>query len=210
MSCINNTIVDNCAYGNGGAIWTRQGIFDTLLNNIIWGNESGDSLQIYVYQETLTVLFCDIQDTLWPGEGNISEYPRFCNPEEGNFYLAENSPCVGTGYNGADIGAFGIGCEPMSIFDDNIFIPSSIALYPNYPNPFNASTIITYTLPQPGLISLDIYDLLGRKVESLFDGLQPSGEHSLIWNADGLSSGVYFYKLTAEEFSETRKMILVR
>jgi photosystem II stability/assembly factor-like uncharacterized protein len=94
--------------------------------------------------------------------------------------------------------------------EDAGILPENINLLQNYPNPFNASTIITYTLPQPGLISLDIYNLLGRKVESLFDGIQPSGEHSLIWNAEGLPSGVYFYKLTAGDFSETRKMILVR
>jgi photosystem II stability/assembly factor-like uncharacterized protein len=100
---------------------------------------------------------------------------------------------------------------PAGIYDEDTgILPENISLLQNYPNPFNASTIITYDIPQPALISLDIYDLLGRKVESLFDGIQPSGEHSLIWNAGGLSSGVYFYKLTAGGFSETRKMILVR
>jgi photosystem II stability/assembly factor-like uncharacterized protein len=100
---------------------------------------------------------------------------------------------------------------PTGIYDEDTgILPNNISLFQNYPNPFNASTIITYTLPQPALISLDIYDLLGRKVQSVFDGIQPSGEHSLIWKAEGLSSGIYFYKLTAGDFSETRKMILVR
>jgi hypothetical protein len=206
----NNTISDNESRIRGGGIYLVRNITANSINNIVWGNESTESPQIYMPGGAFDICYCNIQDTLWPGEGNISDYPRFCNPEEGDFHLAENSPCVGTGYNGADIGAFGIGCEPMSIFAEDIFAPLSITLYPNYPNPFNASTIITYALPQPGLISLDIYDLLGRKVQSLFDGIQPSGEHSLIWHAEGLSSGVYFYKLTAGEFSETKKMLLVR
>ena len=61
-----------------------------------------------------------------------------------------------------------------------------------------------------GITNLDIYDLLGRKVQMLYNGPQPPGRHSLIWNADGFSSGVYFYKLTAGEFEQTEKMMLVK
>jgi len=89
-------------------------------------------------------------------------------------------------------------------------IPSQFTLSPNYPNPFNASTNISYSLPQPSTVSLDIYDILGRKVQTLHDGRQSAGSHSLIWQADGFSSGMYFYKLTAGENEQSEKMILLK
>jgi hypothetical protein len=79
-----------------------------------------------------------------------------------------------------------------------------------YPNPFNASTSISYTLAEQSEVVLDVYDILGRRVSSLYDGVQGAGSHSLIWDADGFSSGVYFYRLTAGEFEESQKMMLVK
>lgn len=89
-------------------------------------------------------------------------------------------------------------------------IPTAFSLSPNYPNPFNARTTIGYTLPQPSAAKLDIYDVLGRKVQTLYDGRQTAGEHSIIWDADGFSSGTYFYRLTAGEFEQSEKMMLVK
>ena len=96
------------------------------------------------------------------------------------------------------------GIEPVSL------LPAAFSLSPNYPNPFNASTTIRLSLPETAPVTLDIYDLLGRRVETLYNGPQPPGEHSLIWHADGFSSGVYFYKLTAGEFEQTEKMVLLK
>ncbi|MCP4582378.1 MAG: T9SS type A sorting domain-containing protein [candidate division Zixibacteria bacterium] len=88
--------------------------------------------------------------------------------------------------------------------------PRQFSLSPNYPNPFNAITTIRYDLPISSRVTLDIYDILGRKLRTLHNGPQPAGSHSLIWNADGLSSGMYFYKLTAGEYEQTEKMILLK
>jgi len=87
-------------------------------------------------------------------------------------------------------------------------IPCQISLSQNYPNPFNASTTISYTLPHPSDVTLNIYDILGRKV--LYDGKQTAGKHSIIWNADGFSSGVYFYKIQTGDNVETKKMVLLK
>ena len=89
-------------------------------------------------------------------------------------------------------------------------LPASFYLSPNYPNPFNARTTIRYSLPDASPVTLDIYDLLGRKVQTLYNGPQPPGEHSLIWNADGFASGVYFYRLTAGEYEKTEKMTVIK
>jgi hypothetical protein len=94
-------------------------------------------------------------------------------------------------------------------------VPDRFALFQNQPNPFNPETKISYNLPQGCEVSLTIYDILGRRVKTLFEGYQNAGIHSLLWNGrddEGrqLSSGVYFYRLQAGELNQTRKMALVK
>ena len=89
-------------------------------------------------------------------------------------------------------------------------LPLAYSTLASYPNPFNASTTISYTLPKQSQVTLGIYDILGRKVTSLYSGKQESGEHSVIWNAEGFASGIYLYKLTAGEFEQSAKMMLVK
>ena len=89
-------------------------------------------------------------------------------------------------------------------------MPGDFALFQNYPNPFNATTVIRYSLPQASNVKIAIYDLLGRKVETLVQGEQPAGYHQATWNADEASSGLYFYRIQAGEYAETRKMVLLK
>ncbi len=83
-------------------------------------------------------------------------------------------------------------------------------LLQNYPNPFNPSTTIEYELAKPSSVELSVYDALGRKVATLVNEPQSAGMHRVQFSAENLSSGVYFYKLKAGEFSETRKLMLVK
>jgi hypothetical protein len=83
-------------------------------------------------------------------------------------------------------------------------------LSPNYPNPFNAQTTIRYTLAVASNASIDIFDITGRKVETLLSEKQQAGEHSIVWNADGRPSGIYFYRLKAGELSNTEKCVLLK
>ena len=81
----------------------------------------------------------------------------------------------------------------------------------NYPNPFNPATIISYTLPYDGYVTLKVYDVLGREVKTLTNGFQQAGIHNINFDASGLNSGVYFYKMEAgNNFSSIKKMILIR
>jgi aminopeptidase N len=100
--------------------------------------------------------------------------------------------------------------EPSGVSDDETVTPSKSALLRNYPNPFNSSTVIKLRLGENCHAELEIFDLLGRKVASLHDGYLESGQHEFTWNADGISSGIYFYRLTAGNKSQTRKMALVK
>ncbi len=88
--------------------------------------------------------------------------------------------------------------------------PVSFYLDQNYPNPFNPSTTIGYGLKQAGQVKLDIYNILGEKVESLVNGHRNAGTYKLVWNPQNLASGVYLYRLEAEGFVQTRKLILIR
>lgn len=85
---------------------------------------------------------------------------------------------------------------------------SSYNLYQNYPNPFNPTTMINYNLGEPGLVQLKVYNVLGIEVATLVNEQQNSGDYLIDFNAADLSSGVYFYSLTVNNFTQTRKMIL--
>jgi hypothetical protein len=79
-----------------------------------------------------------------------------------------------------------------------------------YPNPFNSSTKIEYSLPETRKVRIEIYDLLGRKIAILLNESKQAGYHQVVWDASGHSSGVYFYRIEAGDFIETRKMILLK
>ncbi len=93
---------------------------------------------------------------------------------------------------------------------DELPIPDEITLDQNYPNPFNTRTIIKYKLASAAEVSIDIYDILGRKIDTLASGLHSAGEHTVIWDAGDLASGVYFYRLKAGEELRTNRMLLLK
>jgi hypothetical protein len=93
---------------------------------------------------------------------------------------------------------------------DTPTLPVDYALAQNFPNPFNPTTTIEFTLPVDGNASLKVFDALGREVAVLSEGFLSAGTHRTTWGAQGCSSGVYFYRLAAGSFSEVRRMILVR
>jgi hypothetical protein len=88
--------------------------------------------------------------------------------------------------------------------------PTSIDLSQNYPNPFNPTTKISYTLKNNGLVSLKVYDLLGRQVSVLVNEVQTAGSHQVTFAGSHLTSGVYFYRLENAGTSMTKKMLLLK
>jgi hypothetical protein len=80
----------------------------------------------------------------------------------------------------------------------------------NFPNPFNPATTIEYVTPMSGNVTLKIFDDRGCEVGTLVNGWQHSGRHAAMWNGVGLASGVYFYRLAAGSYSETRKLLLMK
>ncbi len=88
--------------------------------------------------------------------------------------------------------------------------PTEYRLYDNFPNPFNPQTAISYFIPAAGKVKLRVFDILGNEVSKLVDEYKPAGIHSVIFTAAGIPSGTYIYKLEAGDFSESRKMMLVK
>lgn len=99
----------------------------------------------------------------------------------------------------------------VSITNNSSSLPSSIELKQNYPNPFNPETIISFSLDKPEYVSLKIYDMLGKEIRTLTDGVQKPGDYKIRFDAKGIPAGVYYYTLkSGNNFSQTKKMILVK
>jgi len=88
--------------------------------------------------------------------------------------------------------------------------PAVFALLQNYPNPFNPSTTIRYQVPVASHVTLTVFDLLGREVATLVDGVEEPGNKSVTFDASNLASGMYLYRLKAGTFVETRKLMVLR
>lgn len=99
---------------------------------------------------------------------------------------------------------------PVSVEDKTNSIPSAFILNQNYPNPFNPSTTITFSIPEASFVTLKIFNSLGEEIETLVAKKLSVGNYSYNWKVAGLTSGIYFYKLQAENFVATRKMILLK
>jgi hypothetical protein len=89
-------------------------------------------------------------------------------------------------------------------------LPKNFKLEQNFPNPFNPVTVIRITIPYSCSVSLVIFNILGEQVATIYDDHLPAGEFDFNWNASGMSSGIYWYRLQAGNYTETRKMVLMR
>jgi hypothetical protein len=114
--------------------------------------------------------------------------------------LIEFTPAFQKGY--MSIGAVGV--------DGDKPIPTAFTLRQNYPNPFNPATTIEFAVAEQGHVTLEVFDLLGRLVDVLANGDYEPGNYSLVWNGDEKPSGIYFYKLTAGNYSDMKQMLLLK
>lgn len=154
---------------------------------------------------------------------NIYLDPLFADFNNGDYRLTENSPCIDAGDPNspddpdgtiADLGAFFYEA-PNGVDDYSAGLPSRISLSQNYPNPFNPSTVIRFNLPRRSHVSIVVFNLLGQKVVELANEEYPAGNHLVTWDGESssgqrVSTGVYFYRLVAHDYIDTKKMILLK
>jgi hypothetical protein len=120
------------------------------------------------------------------------------DPEPGNIYSL----------TGAFLGGREYGIV-LSVIDPHL-LPNNIQLNQNFPNPFNPSTTFSFSLPSKSFVTLKIFNLLGREVATVVSEEVAVGSYSRIWNASGMPSGVYFYRLQAGTYTETKHMLLLK
>jgi photosystem II stability/assembly factor-like uncharacterized protein len=144
----------------------------------------------------------------------------------GEHWFSQNSPateslfslcfiCDKTGWVVGENGTIlktisGGGSAVEEVFDGHSQILQTLRIAQNYPNPFNASTTIRFTLKQSYSLTLKIYDLMGREVETLVNGYRQPGEYCIKWSNENVPSGIYLYRLQCDNYSETKKMIILR
>ncbi len=126
----------------------------------------------------------------------------FQDAQIANFYLQE--------FTARYYEAGGADSIVLSADEQNLEMPNQYALEQNYPNPFNPVTTINYQIPVEGIVTLKIYDVLGREVKTLIDEEKSAGNYSIEFNASDLASGVYIYRLNSGNFKSTKKLLLMK
>jgi hypothetical protein len=228
----NNIVNGNLASDFGGGMYCYES--DAVISNCVFLNNTAVyGNEIYSQSGSPSITYSNIQGG-WPGTGNIDVDPLFRDPVNNDFHLmsiacgdSADSPCIdagdpaildslldcswGLGGARSDMGAFGGGDSvSIGILDNIPLLPDRFILLQNYPNPFNAQTTIRFMLQESQHAKLTVFDLLGRRVETLLDEYMQAGVHAVTFDASHLSSGVYFYRLQAREMVESKRMVLLK
>ena len=202
---------------SGDSLWTQViGGFDIDMGNSI--QQTADDGYVicgiigpYFNQDIYVVKTDAYGDTLWSSTFNGTSYGNdmgtCAKPTSDGGIILTGS--LSTSDSMQEVCLIRFASEQVGIEPD---IPHLPAIYfsPNYPNPFNASTTIKFSISKPGFVSLNIYDLLGRQIQILVEEYRQEGDHTVIFDATDLSSGIYLYKLQVGEAIDTRRMILLK
>jgi hypothetical protein len=180
--------------------WT---VIDTLINSQVGlSYSSGSSEGMLIGTEDLGVfLFSDMGDSLGSRNEGLTNLNIKTLTLDNNGYV----------YAGTENGVWRRPLtEIVTSVDNEPTQPTEFALEQNYPNPFNPSTTFRYSIPTQSKVVIKVFDVLGNEVATLMDEEKSVGTYELTWNAENLSSGIYFYQLKAGEFISTKKMILLK
>lgn len=187
---------------NFGSTWSGATLFNRTVNTIVT-NEN----KIFIGLQQSTYLSGGVYFT-----ENISLPWQYMNEGMGN--RSVNKLFIANNYLFASASDLSVWRRPLSDFVsiNNISssIPKCFSLHQNYPNPFNPITNIKYDLPKEVLVSINIYDLLGRKIRTLVNEFKNAGSYIVSFNGSEFSSGIYFYRMTAGDFVSAKHMILIK
>lgn len=223
LVCESVTMVANDApHGSALALWKGA---DVELNRCLLALNTGGAAVLRDNSSLIDPYCCAIALNTggdWTGplagllgvDGNIAEDPQFCDPESGDWSVADSSPCAPAAACGG-IGAWGADCgsTPNEPGDDGT--PARLVEFAAFPNPFNPETEIVFSLASPGRVQLAVYDLAGRAVRTLVDGARPVGNHRAVWRGDddsgrSVPSGVYLAVIRTDGRREALRLALVK
>ena len=232
---INKCTISNNDADHGGAICCDSNNEIEISNSIFFFNEQEICLLASITQgefNIFTVLYSDISggeeaiennnnqlNTIY-WENNIDENPQFIDYVNDDYHLSEFSPCIDAGDPNSPLDPDGT-ITDMGVFffdqtsiEQDIISECSFELLDNYPNPFNPSTTISFSIPNESIIKLGIYNIKGQLVRVIVNKVLSSGEHSVVWNgrdsnSKSVSSGIYFYKINVNDKTEAVKKCLL-
>ncbi len=173
--------------------------------NLFWKPNSERDLWYYaVYRDTVSEFEPDSSNLL----GNTADttYNDTVENDRTYYYKVTAFDVSGNESDPSNEGVY-VGVNEA---ESSILIPKAFTLSQNYPNPFNPQTTIRYALPEDAQVSLVVYNVTGQKIKTLVDEEQEAGYHECVWDGKDVASGIYFYRLDAGGFVETRKMILLK
>lgn len=222
---VNNDVYCQKLNAAGNALWTPNGVLVTNYPtyypepNLIGDNSGGAYIFVYNGQTYFSVARIKSDSTFaWsPNLRTLASsiynpsYHRFQLAIDGDGAIAVWQTFNSVGGNGAGIfGAKINGNGTIDIKQVSTEIPAGYSLKQNYPNPFNPKTIINFQLSMFNYVSLKVYNILGNEMETLVSEKLSAGSYSLEWDAAKYPSGVYFYKLESENFTDVKRMMLVK
>jgi hypothetical protein len=199
---------------NGDTSWVRT--YDSGYEEVPVDIAIGRSGAVYIIGNVWSNrYFSDFLISKFASNGNLDWTTRYDGANGGDDYLHalaidkwENIFVTGRSDNRFTTVKF-VQSE-TGVEDNKTSLPGESMLLTSYPNPFNAQTTIRYTLPAASDITLDVFDITGRKIETLVSGHQEAGEHQVVWNAEGKPSGVYFYRIKTAEIVKTERCVLLK
>ncbi|HZV12242.1 MAG TPA: T9SS type A sorting domain-containing protein, partial [Candidatus Kapabacteria bacterium] len=188
-----------------------QGVYQSIDNGMSWTKLSGEVDTIFnpILVNTNKDIFV------------ASQYNVYHSTDNGMSWRSDTSGLMGATVYGFGVDSNGYiyaatangifrSTSSTPVIEPSIQPPFSPTLEQNYPNPFNANTSIQLAIPQTESVSLGVYDVLGNEVKHVFDGKLEEGVHQMMLDASGLPNGVYYYRIQAGGFTQTKSMLLLR
>ena len=211
--------------GTGGTnlfAGTSGGVFLSTNNGTSWAAASTGltNLDVRAFAISGVNLFAGTSSTVFLSTDNGTSWTEVNTglPNTDVYALIVNGTdlFIGTQGNGAGTSGYGIWRRSLSemimtqAVENAKLAPAHFALQQNYPNPFNPTTTISFSLPSKSFVSLKVFDLIGREVATLLSQEKPAGTYKVTFDASKLPSGVYFYRFTAGDFRQVKKMLLIK
>ncbi len=205
---------------NGGGSWiSRSSGLPAVAGNLLRACliRPGSSTEFYVGIDNATTggvyrtTNAGVSWTIFNGGTVLGTYATrafmFRTSPDSTLYTGVGSTAV---VNPPGMGIYEYTFAPLGVNDPNSGLPTEFSLSQNYPNPFNPSTVIKYSVPSQSFVTVKVFDLSGREIKTLVNETMSIGNYEITFSGEGLSSGVYFYKITAGNFVDTKKMVMIK